>query len=96
MKTVKLKIEKGISCFYAGIFVYAFFRLLCRKDEQQPNSVSQDEQRYIGDSIAVAQTQYWQSARLSIKEIYTPSVAYRMGQHGGRKPFRRCLTRTRA
>lgn len=32
MKTVKLKIRKGISLLYAGIFVYTFFRLLCRKD----------------------------------------------------------------
>lgn len=32
MKTVKLKIRKGISLLYAGIFRVYLFRLLCRKD----------------------------------------------------------------
>lgn len=42
MKTVKLKIRKGISLLYAGIFVYTFSACSAGRTEQQPNSVSQD------------------------------------------------------
>lgn len=45
MKTVKLKIRKGISLLYAGIFVYTFSACSAGRTEQQPNSVSQDEQQ---------------------------------------------------
>lgn len=72
MKTVKLKIRKGISLLYAGIFVYTFSACSAGRTEQQPNSVSQDEQQlYIGDSIAVAQTQYGKVRGYLLRDIYT-------------------------
>ena len=72
MKTVKLKIRKGISLLYAGIFVYTFSACSAGRTEQQPNSVSQDEQQlYIGDSIAVAQTQYGKVRGYLLSDIYT-------------------------
>lgn len=67
-----MKIRKGISLLYAGIFVYTFSACSAGRTEQQPNSVSQDEQQlYIGDSIAVAQTQYGKVRGYLLRDIYT-------------------------
>lgn len=97
MKTVKLKIRKGISLLYAGIFVYTFSACSAGRTEQQPNSVSQDEQQSViyrrfhcrsTDSV-------WQSARLSIKRYIHLLWHTVWGKHGGRKPFH-ASPRTRA
>ena len=62
---------KGISLLCTGVFVYALSACSGAKP-QQPDSVAQDEQQlYIGDSIAVAQTQYGKVRGYILRGIYT-------------------------
>ena len=63
---------KGLSLVCTGVFVYALSACSVAKSEQQTDSVSQDEQQlYIGDSIAVAQTQYGKVRGYILRGIYT-------------------------
>ncbi len=88
MKTVKLKIRKGISCFLRGYFrVYLFSLALPEGRSNNRIVFRKTNNSYIWRfHCRSTDSSMWQSARLSIR-IYTPSVAYRMGQARGENRF---------